>query len=934
MNITVMEQKRKARKFSEFWGSQNLGYEKQDTAKFWVDLLQSVFGVQDPIRAVDFEKKVTIKKQNLFIDAYIPDTKVLIEQKGKQVDLLKPKKQSDNNIYTPFEQAKRYADALPYSEKPRYIVCCNFKEFLVYDQEEVNKDPYLIKLNDLEFEYHRLNFLLSVNQNHLNKQENISVNAGIIIKNIYEAIQKQYKNGDKDIQYKSLNILCVRLVFCLYAEDSGLFLSNQFGDYLENKEAKDLRVAIIRLFNVLNTPYNERDPYLEDDLKAFPYVNGGLFNGNDIEIPNFTDEIKDILIKESSSNFNWSMISPTIFGSIFESTLNPETRRGSGMHYTSINNIHKLIDPLFLDALKNEFEEIKQKISFSKEKMSKNRNNRYFLYKQDRLLLENFQNKLASLKFLDPACGSANFLTETYMCLRHLENRVLLILNGNMNDLFVESMLTRIKVNINQFYGIEINDFAVAVAKTALWIAESQMLEETNTILSSNIDFLPLKSYVNILEGNALNIDWNNVIKKEELNYIIGNPPFVGRRYRTEEQKREVKRFFDYKDVDYVACWHKKASLYIQGTNIECAFVSTSSITQGEQVKPIWDDLFNKFNININFAYKEFNWSNEAINQAQVSCVIIGFSTLNKNKKKLFLNDNSVIECNFINAYLNNEHNLFIENRTTPLCENTPIMKNGNVPLDGDYLKIESTDIDDFKDCKFIKELIGGSEVMQNKKRYVLWLKNALPQDLLHKKIKERICKCKEFRLSAKDKQTIKLAECPHIFRDTNEYDNYIAIPLIVSPSYLYLPMAFYDYRTIPTNQVQVIPNGDLYHFGILSSKLHILWTKNTSGKLGNGTRYSKGIVYNNFIWPNISKEQKKAIEESALRILKARDMYKDTKLKDLYNEISMPKELREAHKINDKEVLKAYNLPLDSSDKVIINTLFELYNKKIKEIS
>lgn len=593
--MTLKEQKKQAKDFVSRW--KDRGNERQDSQPFWLDLLQSVYGIEKPTEYITFEDKVMLDHTS-FIDGYIEKTKVLIEQKGKDKELTKAIKQSDGTFLTPFQQAKRYSANLPYSKRPRWIVTSNFKEFFVYDMEQPNAEAIVIKLEDLADEFYRLEFLVDKSNEHLEREMQISMQAGDIVREIYDGLLKQYINPDSSETLHAINQLIVRLVFCLYAEDSGLFGHKMaFHDYLERFESRDFRKALIELFEVLDTPNDKRDPYLDDELASFPYVNGGMFAEKNIEIPKFTDELRELLLQHASSGFDWSDISPTIFGAVFESTLNPETRRSGGMHYTSIENIHKVIDPLFLNDLKDELNEIRQ---FKQSKTVEQR-------------AKQFQSKLASLTFFDPACGSGNFLTETYISLRKLENEAIKLYMGD--NIAFDLGQDLVKVKLNQFYGIEINDFAVSVAKTALWIAESQMLEATKEIVYAEIDFLPLKSYTNIVEGNALALDWEEVVPKDMLKYIIGNPPFVGYTLQTKEQKISLKSVYVDEDgkpyktagkVDFVAGWYFKASQLMVDTAIQTAFVSTNSITQGEQVSAVFKPLYKRFGIQIDFAYQSF----------------------------------------------------------------------------------------------------------------------------------------------------------------------------------------------------------------------------------------------------------------------------------------------------------------------------------------
>lgn len=879
-----------ARNFSEYW--KDKGYEKGESQKFWLQLLRDVLNIEHPEQFISFEDKVLLDHTS-FIDGYIPTTKVLIEQKSSDKDLNKAIKQSDGTYLTPFQQAKRYISELPVSQHPRWVVTCNFQKFCVYDMERPNGEPQEILLKDLEKEYYRLAFLVDEGNEHLRKEMEVSIKAGEIVGLIYDAFLNQYIDKTSTETLKSLNILCVRLVFCLYAEDAGIFgKHDMFLDYLSKFETNRMRKALIELFEVLNTKTEDRDPYLEEDLKAFPYVNGGLFADEKIEIPNFTDEIRELLLKKASADFDWSEISPTIFGAVFESTLNPETRRKGGMHYTSIENIHKVIDPLFMDELNEEFENIK--------KLPQNKT-------RDKKLIE-FQTKISGLKFLDPACGSGNFLTETYISLRKLENEIIYELQKG--QITLGAFVNPIKVSIGQFYGIEINDFAVTVAKTALWIAESQMMKKTEDIVHMDLDFLPLKTYANIIEANALRIDWNDVIPKEKLNYIMGNPPFVGFTYMSQDQKKDMQALFPKnKNLDFVCAWYKLASDYIQNTNIECCFVSTNSITQGETVGVLWKTI----NIIINFAYTTFKWDSEANLKAHVHCVILGFASFNKQVKWLFQNDRKQKAFN-INAYLCNAPNIIIESRNTPICQ-VPKMIYGNKPADGGNLIIEDNEFEAFISKEpnakpFIRPLLGAAEYLHNKKRWCIWLKNVSPKEIRScPLILERISKCKKSRENSIAAGIRKFALTPSLFAQITqpEAQDYVIIPRVSSEKRKYIPIGFMNANTIVTDSVQIVPNATIYDFGILTSNVHMAWTKVVCGRLEMRYRYSKDIVYNNFPWCTPTDEQKSKIEKTAQGILDARALYPECSLADLYDDLTMPAELRKAHQENDKAVMEAY---------------------------
>lgn len=929
--MTQAEQRAAAKRFADFWRGK--GYEKGESQQFWTSLLRDVFGVEHPEEIIHYESKVKLSHDS-FIDGHISSTHVLIEQKSIGKSLDQKIRQADGSFLTPFQQAKRYAAELPYSQRPRWIVTSNFQSFYIYDMEKPGGDPEIIHLKDLPTEYYRLQFLVDSGSITIQKETKVSIQAGEIIGLIYDALLKQYKDPENPETLRHLNILCVRLVFCLYAEDAGIFgKKRMFYDYLHTYRAKNVRMALIELFKVLDTKPEDRDPYMDDDLAAFPYVNGGLFAEENIVIPKLDEEIVDLILQKASIEFDWSQISPTIFGAVFESTLNPEKRRSGGMHYTSIENIHKVIDPLFLDDLHEELEQIEalQVIRTKKQK------------------LNDFQKKLASLKFLDPACGSGNFLTETYISLRRLENRVIQdrieLERGQMAGQITFGDLgdqSPIKVGIDQFFGIEINDFAVTVGKTALWIAESQMMQETEDIVHMSLDFLPLKTNATIIEGNALRIDWNDVCPAAGLDYIMGNPPFVGRRYRSKEQTKDISKFFDYKDIDYVACWYKKAAMFMENTSIKTAFVSTNSICQGEQAGVLWSELYNTFHISINFAYQTFIWDSEASATAHVHCVIVGFSRINDKTKKLYSQNSRMQIVSRINEYLLNAPNIFLRVRSTPISS-VPEMRNGNVPLDGDALKIEASDYPSFADCKFVKKLVGGIELLRNKKRYVLWLVDATPKDIQNDpRIKKRVELCRERRLAMKDKSSQRLAYTPTTFRDTFNPSDYIAMPTVSSGRRRYLPMAYLHGDTIPTNQVQIIPYASLYHFGILESNVHMAWMRTVAGRLKSDFRYSKDIVYNNFPWPEITINQKDIIEKTAQGILDARALYPDSSLADLYDPLTMPPELITAHQKNDMAVMRLYGFQKTDEDgkkhwfteEECVAALMRMYQEKVAELN
>ena len=961
-----------AAEFAERWKGR--GYERGESQPFWIDLLSNVFGIETPSDGfITFEDHRMVDASN-FIDGRIRSTKVLIEQKSLGKDLRAGIRQSDNSLLNPFQQARRYVVSLPVSEHPRWIVTCNFSEFLVYDMEQPNGEPEQILLENLGKEYYRLMFLVDTKSEHLSKEMQVSMQAGEIVGKIYEALLKQYDDNSPEA-LRWLNILCVRIVFCLYAEDAGVFAHDQFHNFLVTYEAKDLRRALRDLFEVLNTPVEKRSKYLQEELKAFPYTNGGLF-AEEIEIPQFTEELKQTLLQNASLDFDWSEISPTIFGAVFESTLNPETRRSGGMHYTSIENIHKVIDPLFLNDLRHELDEILE------EKVEKQRVKR----------LDAYQDRLASLTFLDPACGSGNFLTETYLSLRRLENEAIRERYHGQAFLGFEEV-NPIKVSIQQFYGIEINDFAVTVATTALWISEAQMLRETEKITRRDIDFLPLKSYHNIREGNALRMDWdiieipsdiptihaNNVhlivepqpqiasepiVKYDELNvvanrfdgnakpevqryqvsydYIIGNPPFVGARMMAQgsSQKKDVENLFgkikDVQDLDYVCCWYKKAAQLMKNSHTRTGFVSTNSICQGSQVPILWNVLFNDFHVNINFAYQTFKWNSEASEKAAVHCVIIGFSTDEVQNKYLFTSSGQKQLVSNISPYLFEGDNTFAVSQKTPISD-VPQMNFGNQPRDGGHFVLTEEEKESLIQqepalAKWIRPYIGAEEFIKQKSRYCLWLREAQPTDIKQSNILyERVLAVREFRLASSAKTTQGYAKVPQLFAQITQPEGVdcLLVPRVSSERRRYAPIGFIKAGLVASDAVQIIPNATLYHFGILTSNVHMAWMRVVCGRLKSDYRYSKEQVYNTFPWPNPTEAQKAKIEQTAQAILDARTKFPESSLADLYDEVTMPSELRKAHQDNDRAVMQAYGFPIKTmTESQCVAELFKLYQK------
>jgi len=927
--MTDAQQREAARQFYYRWLKK--GNEDEDARSYWLEILTNILGVERATERVSFEKKVVGTDGNTKrIDVYIPETHVLIEQKSLGIAL--DKAQSGHGGMTPYEQAKMYDNALPFSERARWIVTSNFAEIWIYDREQKKPEPVKLALEDLPVKYHMLDFLINKEAKKVTDEMKLSLDAGRLVGQIYDAFRKQYKNPDSDEARKSLNKLCVRIVFCLYGEDAGIFgKKSMFHDYMAQFDATHARNGLRTLFRVLDQKPEERDPYLADDdplLAAFPYVNGGLFTDENIEIPPFTDEIRNLILRNASDNFDWSEISPTIFGAVFESTLNPETRRKGGMHYTSIENIHKVIDPLFLDDLKAELEEIK-KIAVVKTKERR---------------LREFQDKLASLSFLDPAAGSGNFLTESYLSIRKLENEVLYILSHGQISLAVGDM-TPIKVSISQFYGIEINDFAVTVARTALWIAENQMMKATEDIVHMSLDFLPLKTNAHIVEGNALRINWNDVVHKDKLNYIMGNPPFVGKKYQSPAQKQDMKVIFGEKakgigNLDYVTAWYRKAIEYMQQTSILAAFVSTNSIVQGEHIPLLWKPLYDQFPINIVFAYQTFKWDSEAADKAGVSCVIIGFNAgKTVMHKRLFIGDTTTLEVGNIHPYLVEMPNIFIENRSKPLFDCKPLVYGSFALDDGNYTISE----EEYKNiiakepniAKYLKLFIGSEEFINGRKRYCIWLKDADIHDVKKSHIlNDRVKNVQEWRSKSGRKETVAAADTPMLFAEIRQPDaDYMAIPITSSERRRYIPIGYMTKDVIASNHLLVLPNATLYEFGVLMSNVHMSWMRLVAGRLELRYNYSARIVYNNFPWCNPSDSQKAEIEKTAQGILDARKKYPNNTLAELYDPSFMPKDLLVAHRKNDCAVMDAYGMPIKETDEATcVAWLMRLYQQKVNE--
>ena len=930
--------------FIDTW--QNKGDEVADKDTYWNTLLRILGVPQEQIdnnTFIKYEKKIKLRENEHFIgsiDAYIPSTKVLVEQKSFGVDLFKPELRpngGDTKPITPYQQARRYDNHLSHNEKANFLVLCNFSQIVIYDvRESIDVKPVVIELKDLKKDLYLLDFLVKPDETkRIRREEKVSFAAGALVAKIYDEllnIFSNYRQLDEEKVRHSINTLCVRLVFCLYAEDAGLFgEKEQFYNYLKPVEPNRCGVALQALFKTLDTKDRTKDdPFWEAEnpiLSKFPYTNGGLFHEQDVIIPPFTEKLKHIVLDEASREFNWSAISPAIFGSVFESTLNPSTRRQGGMHYTSVKNIHKVIDPLFLNDLKAELEQIKQ-------------------YKNQKTIREKaiaFQKKLSNLTFFDPAVGSGNFLTETFLSLRRLENEAIRLRTGGESLLDVGQVDDWIMVKINQFYGIEINDFAVAVAKTAMWIAQDQMQKETQDLLYANDwHFLPLETNAQIHEGNALRMDWNKVLPSYACHYLISNPPFSGARMMSSSQKDDLKKFCGnikgIGNLDYVSGWYFKASQYIQNTKAKVCFVSTNSITQGEQVPILWHNLMVKYKIVINFAYRTFVWNSEAKDKAHVHVVIIEFELANSSKKIIYDENGNPRIVKEINGYLLEAPNIVINNTVKCISPDAPEARSGNQPIDdGNYL----FDEEQYKEFirreplskKYFRKWIGSREFIHRTYRYCLWLGNAQPDELNKMPlVLDRIKKVRQFRLNSKRKSTQKMADFPTHFQVETILDsNYLIMPLTSSQRRNYVPIGFITPDYLASNLVTVTPHADLYDFGIITSSVFMSWMRAIGGRLKSDYRITKNNVYNNFPWANANDKQKAKIKETAQAILDARAKYPNSSFADLYNPLTMPADLRKAHQLNDKAVLQAYGLKTDASEQDIVAHLFKMYEDLTK---
>ena len=896
MVLSWNEIKDRALHFSKEWA--DTIREEADAKPFLVEFF-NVFGISSK-KVATFEHKVKkLDESEGYIDLLWKGT-IIIEMKSRGKNLVKA-----------LIQVKEYLYGLKQHELPKYILISDFEYFRLYDLEEEKTVEF--KLNELVNNVQHFGYILGYQKKIYKEQDPANIKAAELMGKLHDRL--------KEIGYEGhpLEVYLVRLLFCLFSDDTTIFNKQQFQDYIEQRtseDGSDLAARIQELFQVLDTPKEKRFKNLDEQLADFPYVNGKLFE-EQLPTASFDTKMRQALL--DCCSIDWAKISPAIFGSMFQSVMNPQERRNLGAHYTSETNILKLIKPLFLDDLWTEFDSLKR---------NKNK-------------LPEFHKKLSTLKFLDPACGCGNFLVITYRELRLLEIEVLRAMNkSGQAFLNIRNILL---LDVDQFYGIEYEEFPARIAEVAMWLIDHQMNMLISNEFGQYFARLPLNKSAKIIHGDALLKDWENIVPKNELSFILGNPPFIGSKLMTQAQRDEIVKELENIQgsgvLDYVTGWYIKASKYIQGTNIKVAFVSTNSIVQGEQTSILWGQMLNKYHIKIHFAHRTFKWSNEAKGNAAVYCVIIGFANFDITNKMIFEYEDIKgiphgIKVKNINPYLVDAKDLLINKTCDPIC-NVPKMSFGNMPLDGGYLLLNEQDKNELllntpDASKYIKKVIGSYEYINNEKRYCLWLVNASPSDLRKFPfILRRIEQVKRFRENSIAPSTQKFSQTPMLFRDTKLPDSYIVIPGVSSERRTYIPIGFLNSETVPTNLVHIIPNGKVFHFGILISKMHMTWVRYICGRLKSDFRYSKDNVYNNYPWPgNPTEKQIRIIETRAQKILEVRDEFPTNSLADLYNPLIMPPVLVKAHNELDKVVDLSYRSQPFTTEANRMEFLFELYEK------
>ena len=911
------------------------GDEKQETQRFWIDLMGSVLDIANPTSKVEFERRTS---NGGFIDALFPDARFLVEQKSYGVDLDKPEPRQGKMV-TPVQQALRYSDNMPASEKPRALCTCNFGTFRIYDLDEHPRADHgpdaEFRLEDLADNVGTLDSIFDEQHSRLMLQQKLSMDAGVRVARLHNALMERYTEGGREEtpqMHHDLAVLTVRLVFAMYAEDAGLFAANSFSKLVEAEDAPHLRGRLIDLFHALNTRPGDRDPYLDDELKAFPYVNGGLY-AERIEIPQLTDAIRDALL-EASSGFDWSGISPVIFGSLMEETLSHDQRRQGGMHYTTVRNIHRVIDPLFLDGLTAELERIEHETVTDR------------THKKH---LQDYQDRLASLQFLDPACGSGNFLTETYLCLRRLENRVIAQLYKDDGMFDLGDALNPIKVSIGQFHGIEINDFAVSVARTALWIAEQQALDQTDTIVGGQ-PRLPLHDHGNIVCANALRYDWNELLPGDRCDYVMGNPPFIGQYLKGQDQTEDMRIVWgkDYDGyLDYATGWYRKASQYLTKPTAQFALVSTNSITQGVPVpslfKPIVGDGWR-----IRFAHRTFGWDAQSTDMAHVHVVIIGMDKSDDTAAPPTLytyrkldGEPEPTHPRHINGYLLDGPDVYVEKRsqkTGPLGHGLNLANRGSQPTDGGNLILDTKEeydeaMADPVAAKYVRPFRMGREMINGIDRWCLWLTDAQPSDLRGSAfLRNRIEACRQYRYNAPQKgDAYKNRDTPWLFRDNLQPDvDYLAIPSVFSGRREYATCDYYSSSIIAGNKIYTSLDPDGFNFAIIESAMFMAWQKGIGGRLKSDCRFSNTLVWNTLPLPPVDDATRSAIIAAGKAVLAARANHPGSSLADLHDPTFMPADLRHAHQDLDKIVDTAFGARawLRNDNDARLQILFDDYVK------
>ena len=899
MALSWNEIKERAVAFSKEW--EGTYSEDADAKPFLVEFF-NVFGLNNR-KVAAFEHKVKkLGDGDGYIDMLWKGW-LLIEMKSKGKDLSKA-----------YGQAKGYIHGLKPLDIPKYVLVCDFDTFRLYDLEEKENDEYVeFKLSELVNHVELFGFIAGYQKKVYREEDPVNVKAAELMGKLHDRL--------KEIGYEGhqLEIYLVRLLFCLFAEDTSIFNKQEFQDFVEERtseDGSDLAAKIQEIFQVLNTPLDKRFKNLDEQLNAFPYVGGKLF-GEILPTAHFDTKMRQTLLE--CCYLDWSKISPAIFGSMFQSVMDPKERRNLGAHYTSEKNILKLIKPLFLDDLWAEFESIRT----------------------NKAKLNEFHLRLSKMKFLDPACGCGNFLVITYRELRLLELAILQQRFGT--DRVLVELEDVALLNVDMMCGIEYEEFPSRIAEVAMWLMDHQMNLKMSMEFGQYFARLPLTKSAKIVHGDALEKDWVEVVPKNELAFIIGNPPFIGSKIMTQTQRDQIVREFENVTgcgvLDYVTGWYVKAAKYMQGTQIKTAFVSTNSIVQGEQTSILWGTLMNKYHVKIHFAHRTFKWSNEAKGNAAVYCVIIGFANFEGSKKILFdypdiKGEPIQTQVKNINPYLVDAKDILVQKLNLPTC-NVPKMSFGNMPLDGGNLLFTDEEKLDFvikepRAEKFMLPLISAYEFLNGQKRWCLWLINVEPQELKSMpEVLKRVENVKQFRLNSVAPSTQKFAETPTLFRDRNQPETYILIPSTTSENRRYIPMGFFGKNEIANNSCHIIPNGTLFHFGILMSAMHMAWVKTVCGRLESRYRYSKDIVYNNYPWPeNPSDKQKENIENAGQKVLDVRAEFPNSSLADLYDPLTMPPSLVKAHNELDKAVDLAYRPQPFTSDANRMEFLFELYEK------